>query len=112
MLSLLPRTYNGLSKASDEYKNCQNPPLQVKTPATGKIHEIARIPPNCAPDSNVDEQIHTVLLKIETFLGKTQNCRWQSKTQWKAIKSVLEPGLLYPLMATLYTNEDIKILER
>jgi hypothetical protein len=53
-----------------KYKNGQNPPLQVKTPATGKIHEIARIPPNCAPDSNVDEQIHTVLLKIETFLGK------------------------------------------
>jgi hypothetical protein len=104
-----------------KYKTHEQYSLQVTNPSNGMKHDILRVLPKnarqmlrvlLAPDGNAFEQLHTIMQKINTSLEKTQNCRWSHKTRWKALNSVLEPGILYPLMATLYTIDDIKQLER
>jgi hypothetical protein len=53
----------------------------------------------------------TCLHRIEVFCGKLSNCRISTYLHWKAIKIILELGILYPMMATLYDDDDLLRLE-
>lgn len=63
------------------------------------------------PDGSATTQINMCLNKIEVFVGKLSNCRLSQHLRWQAIKLVLEPGLWYPLMATLFESEELTKIE-
>lgn len=50
--------------------------------------------------------------KIDKYLGKTSNCQLSNLQKWKVLKMIVEPGVLYPLMAALYSLEDLEIIIR
>jgi hypothetical protein len=64
-----------------------------------------------SPNGSAKTQITLCLQKIETFAGKLSHCRLPNQPLWQTIKMVLEPGILYPLMATLYSEDDLVQLE-
>ncbi len=54
-----------------------------------------------APNGNCKTQIETCMEKARIFVGKMRHCKLTSQAKRTALKSVLEPGILYPLLAAL-----------
>ena len=50
------------------------------------------------PSGDAKVQISTCLQKIDTFSGKLSHCHLPNHLLWRAIKLVLEPGLIYPFV--------------
>lgn len=87
----------------------------------GKGHHVIEIvPPSHArrtlvvilsPDGNSDTQLCHSKSKGREFLGKFKNSSLSQREKWVALKSVIEPALLYPLVTTLFTANAISPLD-
>jgi hypothetical protein len=87
----------------------------------GKGHHVIEIvPPSHArrtlvvilsPDGNSDTQLCHFKSKGREFLGKFKNSSLSQREKWVALKSVIEPALLYPLVTTLFTANAISPLD-
>ncbi len=60
-----------------------------------------------APNGSAISQIQTCKRNLETFIAKTSQCRLSTTLRCKAVKMILEPGILYPFMATLYETDEL-----
>jgi len=56
-------------------------------------------------------QIQQSLQKAKEFRGKLKNSSLGQQAQWKAVESVAELAIMYPLVNTFYTTSDIKPIE-
>lgn len=63
-------------------------------------------------NGSASSQIMTYLQKIAIFKGKLFHCHLPNGLIWKAIKIILEPSILYLLMATPYTVAEIECIEK
>jgi hypothetical protein len=91
------------------------------TRSDGKGHHVIDIvPPNNArhtlgvllsPDGNGDTQLRHSVSKGKELFGKFINSSLSQRDKWVALKSVIEPALLYPLVTTLYTASAIRPLD-
>jgi len=64
-----------------------------------------------SPDGNGKYQIHQYLQKVKEFCGKLRNSSLSQLAQWKAVESIVEPSIMYPLVNTLYSSSDIQPIE-
>lgn len=83
-------------------------------------HNLERLPPTqmreilgvlISSNGSANTQLTLYIEKISIFTGKPYNCHISNCLPWKAIKMILEPGILYPLMATIYDLKELKLLE-
>ncbi len=65
-----------------------------------------------APNGSYNEQITACMEKAGTFIGKIQHSKLTHQAKWTAIKTILEPGIMYPLMANLCIKKELDIIER
>jgi len=64
-----------------------------------------------SPDGNGKYQIHQSLQKAKDFRGKLRNSSLSQLAQWKAVESIVEPSIMYPLVNTFYSSLDIQPIE-
>lgn len=85
----------------------------IPHPSSGGDQELPRFEPHqakrtlgvhLAPNGSSTEQIKITLQKIRTYKGKITNCNLTTNLYWLAVKTILEPGVIYPLMATIYNH--------
>lgn len=60
------------------------------------------------PDGNSKTQFDVSYEKAVTCHSKIKHSKLHNKVKWAAIISILEPRVLYPLMANLNTTTEIK----
>jgi hypothetical protein len=65
-----------------------------------------------APNGNSSSQIKLCLDKAETFIGKIRYSKLSQQAKWKAITTVMTPGVMYPLIATLCSKEELDKIEK
>jgi hypothetical protein len=94
--------------------------IRITNPADASVHEADQIAPTCArrtlgvimaPDGSNKLQLRHTLLKAKTFLGQLSNSSLSQHALWVAVQMVVIPGIIYPLMATYYTPQDIQKIE-
>ena len=94
--------------------------INLRHPSTQQQFSLTQLNSKCArrtigatlsPSGLSGPQIALYMQKIEIFAGKLSHCRLPNHLLWKALKMVLEPGILYPLMATLYSKDELYQLE-
>lgn len=95
--------------------------ISIPNHESGLSYQLPRLEPNqakrtlgvhFAPSGSSTEQINVVLQKIQIYTGKLSNCNLTPQLHWLALKTILEPGVLYPMMATIYSNKDLNLLEK
>jgi hypothetical protein len=105
--------YTSKSKAPGE--------ILMKNPATKEITPIAREEPqtarrtlgvHLAPNGSSTTQTKISIEKAETFLGKMKHSNISQQAKWKAITTVLSPGVLYPLAASLCSKKELDRIEQ
>lgn len=95
--------------------------ISVQNHATKTSTVLPNISPNStkrtlgvmlAPSGQASTQIITCNEKIALFQGKLTHCNLPPTVLWRAIKYILQPAILYPLMATLYDLSNLRALEK
>lgn len=64
-----------------------------------------------APDASNTAQLKHTLLKAKTFLGQLCYSSLTARAHWVATQTVVEPGVLYPLMAIFYSLKEIEAIQ-
>jgi hypothetical protein len=94
--------------------------IQIKRSDGKGYHIIDIVPPNNArctlgvllsPDGNGNTQLRHSVSKGKELFGKFKNSSLSQCDKWVALKSVIEPALLYPSVTTLYTASAIRPLD-
>ncbi len=113
--SMLP-TYSFTTASTKVEKLPQPHPLTISNPSNHQSHTIAQIAPTfakrtlgviMAPDGSNRLQLKHTLLKAKTFLGQIRHATLSGKARWLATQMVLEPGVIYPLMASFFTQKEL-----
>jgi hypothetical protein len=91
--------------------------IYIDHPATGIRTDIERREPKTAkrtlgaiiaPNGNGKAQILHTYTKTCEYIGKIKHSKLSNTAKWTAITTVLEPGVLYPMMACIYDTQDIQ----
>jgi len=115
------RPYMDYKSNTVKYTNISSTNQIQITRSDGKgRHIIDIVPPTSArrtlgvllsPDGNGNTQLRQSVSKGKEFLGKFKNSSLSQRDKWVALKSVIEPALLYPLVTTLYSTSAIHSLD-
>lgn len=91
-----------------------NPATKTHTPITREEPYTARrtLGVHLAPTGNSNAQTKICIEKAETFLGKLKHSNLNQQTKWKAISTVLSPGVLYPLISSMCTKAELDKIEQ
>ncbi len=65
-----------------------------------------------APDGNCHQQIKQCIEKAKQYIGKIKHSKLSNRAKWTATTTILEPGVTYPLMATLCSQKEMESIER
>jgi hypothetical protein len=65
-----------------------------------------------APNGNSSTQTKICIEKAVTFLGKMKHSKLSQNAKWKAISTVMSPGVLYPLVSSLCTKKELDKIEQ
>jgi hypothetical protein len=118
---LQPSYNHGSQKVT--YANSRKAPgnIVVTNPATNTAITIQRVEPReakrtlgvmMAPDGNAMTQYRTSKEKATTYLNRIKHSKLPNHAKWKAITTVLEPAVLYPLMANCNTRNEMMKIEK
>jgi hypothetical protein len=92
----------------------------ITDPATMSSQPLKRLEPNeakrtlgviLAPDGNTTLQFQTSREKANAFLNRIKVSNLRNRTKWTALTYVLEPAVLYPLMACHTTKKEMEHLD-
>jgi hypothetical protein len=93
----------------------------ITNPATKQPAPIIREEPHTArrtlgvhlaPNGNSNTQTKVCIEKAKAFLGKLKHSKLPQQTKWKAITTVMSPGVLYPLVASTCTKDELDRIDR
>jgi hypothetical protein len=65
-----------------------------------------------APDGNCSQQIAQCQEMAASYIGKLRHSKLSQKAKWTAITSILEPGVMYPLIITNSTRKDLEKIDK
>jgi hypothetical protein len=65
-----------------------------------------------APNGNGQTQITTTYTKSCEYIGRIKHSKLKNTAKCTAITTILEPGVLYPMMACLYDPQEIQKIEK
>jgi hypothetical protein len=91
-----------------------NPDTQITTP-------LRRVEPNdgrrtlgviLAPDGNCSHQIQKCRELAATYIGKIKHSKLSKQAKWTAVTTILEPAVLYPLMAVNSAKKDLEKIDK
>lgn len=95
--------------------------IHMTDPAIKPPIKIMRVEPHIArrtlgvmlaPDRNCCTQIQTCHSMASAFIGKIKHSKLSKHANWTAVTTFLEPGINYPLMATLSTHKDLTCIDK
>ncbi len=95
--------------------------ITVTNPATKQPAPLIREEPHTArrtlgvhlaPNGNSTTQTKVCIEKAKSFLGKLRHSKLPQQTKWKAITTVMSPGVLYPLVASTCTKDELDRIDR
>jgi hypothetical protein len=95
--------------------------ITINNPSTSTPQMINRIEPHVAkrtlgvllaPDGNSREQLKKSHEMAHAYLNRFCCSRLNKHTKWTAIHAVMEPAVLYPLMACSCTNKEMSNLDK
>jgi hypothetical protein len=91
-----------------------NPATKTSAPITREEPHTARrtLGVHLAPNGSSNTQTRVCIDKAEAFLGKLKHSKLPQQTKWKAITTVLSPGVLYPLVSSMCTKCDLDKIEQ
>jgi hypothetical protein len=111
--------YNFKSNKITYRKLCSNHNIKIISPKNRQWQYVKQLNPTdarrtlgaiLAPDGSSSGQLKHTLLKVKEFYTKFKLASLTNKAKWIAYISVLLPEILYLVMATLYTEADIRPL--
>jgi hypothetical protein len=95
--------------------------IEIHDPSTQTVNPLTCYEPSTAkrtlgvmlaPDGNSKLQFSSSKDKVTTFLNHLRCSHLNNKTKWAAINTVLEPAILYPLMASQCTNKEMEHIDK
>jgi hypothetical protein len=95
--------------------------ILMKNPVNNSTTTITREEPHTArrtlgvhlaPNGDSSTQTRLCIEKAATFLGKLKHSKMPQKTKWKAINTVMSPGVLYPLMSSTCSKKELDKIEK
>jgi hypothetical protein len=91
-----------------------NPATKILAPLVREEPHTARrtLGVHLAPNGNSSTQTKICMEKAQAFLGKLKHSKLSKQTKWKAITTVMSPGVLYPLVTSTCTKKDLDRIER
>lgn len=87
--------------------------IKVINPDTTQVSTIQRLPPTEArrslgvmisPNGESSAQIEKSTERATSLTSRLKRSKLSNKTKWTALNSVIEPGIIYPLMALSCTD--------
>jgi hypothetical protein len=91
-------------------------PIKIINPATGSDHLMEQIHPSIAkrtlgvimaPNASNKAQLKHTLIKARTFLGHFSQSTLPQRARWIAVQMVVNPSIIYPLMATYFSHQEM-----
>lgn len=106
-----------------KYKRIKQSPgdIHIQDPETNQTTPVKRLEPSdgkrtlgviLAPDGNCSTQIKTSHDIAATYVGKLKHSKLSKQAKWTAVTTILEPGVLYPLMALNSTKRDLEKIDK
>lgn len=65
-----------------------------------------------APDGNCKQQVIWCLTKAKSAKGKLKHSKLSPQAKWAVVTSIIEPGVQYPLIASLVDRKDFEKFDR
>lgn len=65
-----------------------------------------------APNRSSTDQTNILCERASTYINKIKRSKLTNKAKWTAITTVLEPGITYPLLATLTSKKEMERIDK